>query len=210
MPPVTQLSTPAMWDPSSRVRLAKAPHDGPWLAPSVLAYCQIIASISAGLRVWARRWKWRAMCTMAARSMPSLPGAGVFARSRASSVTGGMPAGEVRSAAAFGTKEIPVAMLPAPMVISAVACCQCGLGEGGTTGHLQNGVTSAVGTGQVGKWLGRQLRGLQGSEDRPDARIARVRRVLEQDRGVLSGTGRCPYHPLLEYVRHQVAKPGRG
>jgi hypothetical protein len=30
-------------------------------------------------------------------------------------------------------------MLPAPMVISAVACCHCGFCEGGTIGHLQAG-----------------------------------------------------------------------
>ncbi len=79
VPPVTQLSSPAMCDPSSRVRLAKAAHEGPWLAPSVLAYCQIIASISAGLRVCARFMKWRAMCTMAARSIASVPSAGPLA-----------------------------------------------------------------------------------------------------------------------------------
>ena len=67
------------------------------------------------------------------------PRAGAFACSRASNVTGGMLAGVVRSAAAFGTKASPVAMLPAPTVISAVACCHCGLGAGGTMGYLQAG-----------------------------------------------------------------------
>ena len=139
MPPDTQLSSPAICDPSSRVRLAKAAHEGPWFAPSVLAYCQIIASISAGLRVSARRRKWRAICTMAARSIASLPGAGPFACSSASSLTGGRLAGEVRSAGAFGTKENPVTTPPAPSVISAVACCHCGLDAGGTIGHLHSG-----------------------------------------------------------------------
>ncbi len=118
-----------MCDPSSSIRLAKAAHEGPWSAPSVLACRQISASISAGLRVSARRRKWRAVCTMAARSIPSLPGAGAAVRSRATSLIGRL-AGDVRSAGAFGTKESPVTTPPAPRVISAVACCHCGLAAG--------------------------------------------------------------------------------
>jgi hypothetical protein len=130
MPPDTQLSCPASCDPSSSVRLANAAQEGPWSAPSVLAYCQIIDSISAGLRVCASRRKWRATCTMDERSSASPPGAGEADRSSATSFTGRL-AGEVRSAGEFGTKESPVTTPPAPRVSSAVACCHCGLAAGG-------------------------------------------------------------------------------
>ena len=54
-PPETQLWCPTTCAPSSRVRLANAAHDWPWSAPSMLSCCQIIASISAGVLVWAIR-----------------------------------------------------------------------------------------------------------------------------------------------------------
>ena len=53
VPPLTQLRWPTACAASSRVRLAKAAHDGPWSAPFRLVLSQMSASIWDGLRVAA-------------------------------------------------------------------------------------------------------------------------------------------------------------
>ena len=80
------------------------------------------------------------MCTMAAREHRVAAGRrSVRVLQREQRDRRHDSAGEVRSAGALGTKENPVTTPPAPSVISAVACCHCGLDAGGTIEHLQSG-----------------------------------------------------------------------